>query len=55
MFEDVSKTIGGQNTHHCMREHVKSLYRKTLAKVDGNFNSMHAVLVKATRETTDKI
>ena len=31
-----------------------SLYRATLAKADGNINSMHAVLVQATRGTIDK-
>lgn len=54
MFEDVSKDDWWAKYSPLYEEHVKSLYRATLAKVDGNFNSMHAVLVKATRETTDK-
>lgn len=54
MFEDLSKDDWWARYSPLYEVHVKSLYRATLAKVDGNINSMHAVLVKATKETTDK-
>lgn len=54
MFEDVSKDDWWARYSPLYEEHIKSLYRATLAKADGNINSMHAVLVNATRGTINK-
>lgn len=54
MFEDVSKDDWWAKYSPLYEDHVKSLYRAALAKVEGNVDSMHAVMVKATRETIEK-
>jgi hypothetical protein len=54
MFEDVSQDDWWARYSPLYEEHVKSLYRAALAQAEGKVDSIHALMVKATRETTEK-
>lgn len=54
MFENVSQDDWWVRYSSLYEELVRSLYRATLAQAEGKTDSMHALMVKATSETTEK-
>lgn len=54
MFEDVSQDNWLARYYSLYEEHVKSLYRTLLARGEGKVDSIHALMVKVSKETTEK-
>jgi len=54
MFENVSQDDWWARYSPLYEEYIKNLYRAALAQSEGNIDSMHALMVKATKETTEK-
>ena len=54
MFEDVSKDDWWAKYSPLYEEHVRSLFRAALAQAEGRVGSIHALMVKVSKETAER-